>query len=121
MNVQSSKRPSSSKAASQHKSFSPLATAIAVAALVLFVCWLGWHYVGPGSTPANGSLQGLDPRWMVQKAQESKGDIDKLSPEDRKQLVSRWGEATARAMWEGEYERAQQHDALAQTPPPPTP
>ena len=106
MNVQSSKAPASRKSAPTQKSLTPLVTAIAITLLLLFVGWMGWHYVGPGSAPANGALQGLDPRWMVDKARESKGDIDKLSPDDRKQLVSRWGEATARAMWESEYERA---------------
>jgi hypothetical protein len=118
MNVQSTKAPSSRKPASPQKSFTRLVTATAVTILLLFVGWLGWHDVGPGSAPANGALQGLDPRWMVDKAMESKGDIDKLSPEDRKQLTSRWGEATARAMWESEYDRAQHHDGLAQQPPP---
>lgn len=112
--------PRKAKAKPEQNSLSPIAATVAVLLLLVFVGWLGWRFVGPGSVAANGAYKGLAPHWVVQKAQESQGDIDKLTPDDRKQLVSRWDEATARVMWQGEYQRVLQHQAAVNQPRPPT-
>lgn len=109
----------SSKPARRPQSLPVIGGVLAVVALLVFIGFLGWRFVGPGSKPANGSLQGLSPEWMVTKAKESQGDIDKLSPEDKQKLISRWGEQTARVMWQGEYRMVQANE-MNQPPKPGT-
>ncbi len=79
-------RPNQAKA---RNGISPVAIIAAVVVLLILVSWMGYANFGahaepykPASTPENEANNA----WITQKAKESGGDINKLSPEDREKL-----------------------------------
>jgi hypothetical protein len=70
----------------------PTALIAAVAVLILLVGALAWHFFGP--SPSSGQARALTAEekanqdWLDQKAKESGGDFNKLSPEDQRRLFS---------------------------------
>jgi len=64
----------------------------AVAVLVLLVGGLAWHYLGPttggGRTRPPTAEEKANAEWLDQKAKETGGDFNKLSPEDQRKLFA---------------------------------
>jgi hypothetical protein len=67
----------------------------ALVVLLLLLGGLGWHYFGPNT--AGGRARPLtaqertDQDWLNQKAKESGGDFNKLSPEDQRKMFASHG------------------------------
>lgn len=61
----------------------------AVAGLVIFIGWLAYHnlFASPVPLTAPPSKSSAESDWVRQKAQESGGDINKLSQQDRIKLM----------------------------------
>jgi hypothetical protein len=57
---------------------------------LLLVVGLAYHYLGPQSPGGTGHVRALnaDELWERQKAQETKGDFNKLSQEDQRRMIS---------------------------------
>jgi hypothetical protein len=66
---------------------SPAMIAVAVVILIAFIGLMAYHSLGPTAHPViPDNVQTPIARWIRAKAQESGGDINKLSPEDQRQL-----------------------------------
>jgi hypothetical protein len=67
----------------------------AVAFLILLLGILAWRYFGPGKeagrTGTHTAQQQADQDWLKQKARESGGDFNRLSPEDQRRLTTLYG------------------------------
>jgi len=61
--------------------------ALAVVILLLLVGWIGYLNLGPAPHPAlPDNVETPIAKWIREKAHESGGDINKLSPEDQQKL-----------------------------------
>lgn len=67
----------------------PVSPAIAVAAVILvlaIVCYVGYNSLSPHQGEALQVPKTETTKWIEQKAAESHGDINQLSPEDQQKL-----------------------------------
>ena|SRR5579862_3660108 len=68
---------------------------VAVAILILILGAYAWHFFGPntagGPTRALTAKEQSDHDWVQQKAKQTNGDFEKLSPEDQRRLISIFG------------------------------
>jgi hypothetical protein len=78
----------SSKKTQSTSQVSPPLVAAAVVVLVLFLGGLIWYYFAPHSEAVHPRPLTAGETWLEQKARESGGDYNKLSPADKQQLFS---------------------------------
>lgn len=78
--------PAQSKAARKAQP-APAVIAVAVVFLMVFIGLIAYHNFGPAPHPViPDNVQTPIASWLRTKAQESGGDISKLSPEDQQKL-----------------------------------
>jgi len=78
--------PAQSRSAAKTQ-VSPAMIAIGVLILIVFIGWIGYRNLGPAEhTALPDNVQTPIAKWIRAKAQESGGDINKLSPDDQQQL-----------------------------------
>jgi hypothetical protein len=59
--------------------------------LLIFLVFLGYHYLGPHREYLPPHAAGPDESWMMQKAMETQGDFGKLSPADQQEAFRHGG------------------------------
>ena len=79
----------------QNTAVKPKIVIASIAILVVILVGLAWHFFGTGTEGASTRplthQEQADQDWVQQKAAQTKGNFDQLSPEEQRRLTSLYG------------------------------